>query len=101
MDVYNEEFSMVSDTLVGSPHIDLTPDESGLTLNWYPMQRGRTSNLSKNVHTLSNIDTALNNAAIYRAQVTNFLQTSGVNVGHSTNPTGLVNHLITNSDSYK
>ena len=90
---------MVSDSLVGSPHIDLTSDETGLTLNWYPLQIGRTSNLSKNVRTLSNIDTALNNAARYRAQVTAYLE-NGANVGHSTTPTGLVNHLLTNSDQF-
>lgn len=99
VDVYNTEFSMVSDSLVGSPHIDLTSDETGLTLNWYPLQIGRTSTLSKNVRTLSNIDTALNNAARYRAQVTAFLE-NGPTVGHSTNPTGLSNHLLTNSDQF-
>ena len=106
VDVYNDEFGMVSDSLVGNPQIVVTPDEHGLMLQWYPRTVGKTSQISKSTPTLTNLDIAMNNASAYRSQVLNTQSQDGMNTSYrwtgarsEVGKAKLSDYLVNTSDS--
>lgn len=97
--VYDTDYGIVSDSLVGSPYIDLTPDQHGLMLQWYPRVTGKSSYISNSVPTLKNLTLAMNNASAYRAQILQHLETQGVNTSNTRTSSALSSYLKNNSDS--
>lgn len=92
--IYNEEFGMVSDSLVGHPRIELSKDTHALMLKWYKRRKGKTSSINKGSPTLLNINNVLEGRV--RRQ-DNFLEEDtppAVEVSHST----LSSYMRNNSD---
>lgn len=95
--IYDTDFGLVTDTLVGTPFIELTDDQHGLILKWFPKTSGSKAKLSTSIPTLNNINVALNHANNYRAQVLAHRGSLGVDTSYKY--TGLGNYLQNNSDS--
>lgn len=104
VNTYNETYGMVSDALVGNPYLEMTPDQHGLKLKWYPRSPGKISSMSKSTPTLTNFNTAVTNANAYRSQVANSRNNPGINTTYRYSGSGtqtkakLSDYLINNSD---
>lgn len=94
MDVYNEDYGIIADSLVGNPRIVVTKDEHSLILQWNARVNGKSSTLSNSVPTLSNIERELSSSA--RARATTDRQ---VYADTSNKTVGLARWLKNNSDS--
>lgn len=106
VDLYNDTFGMVSDSLVGNPQIVATPDEHGLMLQWYQRTVGSSSQISKSTPTLTNLNVAMNNANAYRATVQNTRASTGMNTAYrwtgaasNAGKAKLSDYLINSSDT--
>jgi hypothetical protein len=99
--VYDTDYGVVGDSLVGMPSIQFTPKGDGLLLKWYPRVSGSISTLNKNTPVLQNIDIAAQNAAAYVAQMSR----GGGRTTTTTKTVGttatLSSYLSNNSDSIR
>lgn len=93
---YDQDFGMVGESLVGAPRIELTPDQHGLVLRWDRRSKGKSSTLSNSIPTLSNINRALTDSRIDRADTTVRTQAAAV---PTYSQTQLKRYLRSNSDS--
>ena len=93
---YDQDFGMVGESLVGAPRIELTPDQHGLVLRWDKRSKGKSSTLSNSIPTLSNINRALTDSSIDRADTTVRTQAAAV---PTYSQTQLKRYLRSNSDS--
>lgn len=94
VDVYNEDYGIIGESLVGNPRILLTKDEHTLILQWNERINGKSSTLSNSVPTLSNIERQLSQSR--RSYSTG---SSGINVDTSNKTVGLSRWLKNNSDN--
>lgn len=94
VDVYNEDYGIIGDSLVGNPRIVVTPDEHSLILQWNSRVTGKSASLSNSIPTLSNIERQLNRST--RSRTTTDKQTYA---DTSNKTVGLSRWLLNNSDS--
>ena len=94
VDVYNEDYGIIGDSLVGNPRIVVTPDQHSLMLQWNSRVNGKSSTLSNSVPTLTNIENQLAKSSRSSAigDTTRYADTSNKTVG-------LARWLLNNSDS--